>query len=152
MKKLVSVILLLSFIFCLTSCGEDNNNDMVEKAVKGLENTWIGNYYGNEIQDWHFEIKNTRIIKIKETDIEEFKDVDYIIEFVLFTNYYNSSPYYSSVGMYDSVTVYSNGEMEVPKTNLLKYYTMSHYSSDYSDIIGSIDDCGAKYNRSKKLK
>lgn len=107
---------------------------------------------GNVEYNGYFEIKNTRVIEIGDTDIELFKDIDYIVEFVLFTDYFGSAPYYSSIGISDTVVVYSDGTMEVPNMNLLTAYRSRYYSTDFSDIIKKVYDCKDKYNCVEYLK
>ena len=170
MKKIFAFILALCLVFCMAACGktEDDSkavssaasegnsqyDDLAKKAVSILETEWK-NEYSEEIntpRDGHFEIKNTRVIEIKETDIEEFKDVDYVIEFVLFTDYYGSAPYYSSTGINSTVVAYSDGRMEVVSKTPFTVYMQVHYSTDYSGIIEKVTDCGSQYNCVKKLK
>ena len=102
--------------------------------------------------DGHFEIKNTRVVNIKENNTEEFKNIDYIVEFILYTDYYGSAPYYQIVGIDDTVVVHKDGTMEVQRMNLINNYRAMHYSNDFSDFIKSIDDYGDKYNCIEDLK
>ena len=151
MKKLFALLLIFVLMFSLAACGEGEKNEVAEKAIHELERVWKGVYQNTE-GDGYFEIKNTRIITIKEDTVEEFEGVDYIVEFVLFTDYFDSAPYYSSVGVRDSVILYDDGEIEVCETNPLRLYSSKHYTHDYSDIIEKIEDCGDKYNRVENLK
>ncbi len=151
MKKLCSLLLVLCLIFSLYACGTDENN-MVSKAVSMLENHWEDLYEDSKVEtDRHFEIKNTRVVNIKENNTEEFKNIDYIVEFVLYTDYFGSAPYYQNVGMDDTVVVYKDGKMEV-RRNLINLYRSKYYSNDFSNFIKSIDDYGDKYNCIEKLK
>ena len=151
MKKLYSLLLVLCLIFSLSACGTDKN-DIVSKAVSVLENHWEDLYEDSKVEtDRHFEIKNTRVVNIKENNTEEFKNIDYIVEFILYTDYYGSAPYYQIVGIDDTVVVYKDGTMEVQR-NLINLYRSKYYSNDFSDFIKSIDDYGDKYNCIEKLK
>ncbi len=156
MKKALAIILSLILLLSLTACGGSEHDEMIKEAIEELEEEWEDIYEetkesSNHKTDGHFEIKNTRVITIKENDIEEFKDVDYVIEFVLFTDYFGSAPYYSSVGLSDNVIVYKDGDMKVGK-NAFDNYRVNNFITDYSNIIESIDDCGDEYNCVKKLK
>ena len=102
-------------------------------------------------EDRHFEIKNTRIITIKNNDIEQFENVKYLVEFVLYTNYMGSAPYYEDFCVYDTVVVYNDGEMEV-QTNPIDRYRGRTYETDFSNFIKDIDDYCGYYNCVKKLK
>ena len=158
----------LVFIFCLTACDGGATNDSLQKnsvkndsaqlylinsALDELISTWEDIYEEEASEsDGYFEIKNTRVIKIKENDLEEFENVDYIIEFVLYTDYFGSAPYYSLATTADTVVVYDNGDMEVYPQNLLRLYSAKHFSYDYSDIVKSVEDYGDKYNCVRNLK
>lgn len=153
MKKFLAIVLSLIFMLSLTACGGRVTEGAIGEAAAELERVWQRDYENSEINtDGYFEIKNTRVITIKQNDIEEFKDVDFVVEFVLFTDYYGSAPYYSQLGKWDTVVVYKDGKMEVPTTNIFKSYSMQHYAFDYSDIIKDIKDYGSEYNCVKKLK
>lgn len=151
MKKLYSLLLVLCLIFSLSACGTDKN-DIVSKAVSVLENHWEDLYEDSKVEtDGHFEIKNTRVVNIKENNTEEFKNIDYIVEFILYTDYFGSAPYYQNVGIDDTVVVHKDGTMEVQR-NLINLYRSKYYSNDFSDFIKSIDDYGDKYNCIEDLK
>lgn len=137
-----------------SSCGNDNSQkELVDDAIEELKLSWE-DIYDNLIfeTDRYFEIKNTRVIEITKNDIEEFEDVDCIIEFVLYTDYFGAAPYYSCIGLSDSVIVYNNGDMEVSSINLLRSYSGRYYTYDYSDIIKAVNDYGDKYNCVENLK
>ena len=155
MKKALLIILSFILAFCLTACDNnipsDNNipKELVDDAIEELKSEWKDIYNANQNHiecDGYFEIKNTRIIEIDKTDIEMFKDIEYIIEFVLYTDYFGSAPYYSSIGLSDSVIVYGNGAMEVSGRNLLEVYRAHTFDSDFSDIVKEVYDCRDKYN------
>ena len=101
--------------------------------------------------DGYFEIKNTRVITIKENEIELFKDVDYIIEYELYTDYMGSAPYYENCGVKNNVVVYKNGTMDVTNS-LIRMYRSKTYQTDYSGFIEAIDDYQGQYNCIEKLK
>jgi hypothetical protein len=135
----------------LSACGTDKN-DIVSKAVSVLKNHWEDLYEDSKVEtDGHFEIKNTRVVNIKENNTEEFKNIDYIVEFILYTDYFGSAPYYQNVGIDDTVVVHKDGTMEVQR-NLINLYRSKYYSNDFSDFIKSIDDYGDKYNCIEDLK
>lgn len=155
MRKALLIILCVVSVFCSTACEKDSRKELVDDAVRELKSEWTDIYnrkLGNIEYNGYFEIKNTRVIEIGDTDIELFKDIDYIVEFVLFTDYFGSAPYYSSIGISDTVVVYSDGAMEVPNTNLLTAYRSRYYTVDFSDIIKKVNDCKDKYNCVEYLK
>ncbi|MBO5211575.1 MAG: hypothetical protein J6B80_06555 [Clostridia bacterium] len=150
MKK-ITIILLVCVLCFLTACSSPKSD--IKPAREKLIARWEEIYNNSQKQkDGHFEIINTRVIVIKENDLEDFKDVKYIIEFVIFSDYNGSAPYYSQATISNSVVVYKNGEMKVPNNNPLKVYSMETNKYDYSDIIKSIKDYGNDFNITKKLK
>ncbi len=154
MKKVCSLLLVLCLAFSFFACDNDNSqNELVNNAIKELKSEWKNIYDKTMLEtDRYFEIKNTRVITIKETDIEEFKDVKYIVEFVLYTDYFGSAPYHSNYRISNSVIVYNNGDMKVPRKDLLEDYSIKNYIWDYSNIIDNVKDYGDKYNCVETLK
>ena len=174
MKKAVIILLLFVMMFSFVSCGiielngnnseivnnsqESSKNDtQVREAIKNLKDKWR-DIYNEELKDrdynhdGYFEIKNTRVINIKNNTIEEFKDVSCIVEFILYTDYFFSAPYYEDAGTYNSVTIYKDNTMEVNSGNPMRRYRSKHYTSDFSEFIESIEDYHDKYNQIVNLK
>ena len=160
MKRIIVLFVSILLIFNLVSCSDMNKNDInnhistydsiVKDAIKELRNEWKEIYNKSE-NDGYFEIKNTRVIEIKDNDISIFKDVKYVVEFILFTDYYGSAPYYSEAVVSNVAVIYKNGNAEITG-DLFRRYSSATYSYDYSDIIKNIVDCGGKYNLIEYLK
>lgn len=160
MKKILATILVLVFSLTLTACNKEENdinnqhNELITKSIEELEKVLKEEHnksnYSNS--DGYFEIKNTRIIEIKDNDVEIFKDMDYIVEFLSFDDFYGSAPYYRYTGMYESVAVYKSGKIEPQQTNPFRIYSTQTYTYDFSNIIKSITDYNNKYNCVKYLK
>ena len=161
MKKLIilflSIILMINFV----SCGKIGLNSeinepvsaydsVIKEATDVLKDEWK-NQYEEHCGDGYFEIKNTRIIVIKDNENKYFDNIKYIIEFVLFTDYYGTSPYYSEAHFLNSVIYYESGEVK-PINNYLRLYSSKTFDYDYSKIIESIVDYGSKYNVKETLK
>ncbi len=150
MKRISAILLVLILTWGLSACNS-NDNDMVSKAINELKNHWEKMYDKTNVDtDGYFEIKNTRVVNIKENNTDEFKDVNYIVEVVLYTDYFGSAPYYQVVGIDDTVVVFKDGSMEV-QSNLINRYRSKYYSNDFSDFIESIYDYSDKYNCIEKL-
>lgn len=154
MKKTVLLLLIVLSIvlsFALTSCISDKN-DMIVEATVYLEKYWKDIYEYDGIGDGYFEIKNTRVIYMKENATEQFKDVRCVIEFELYTDFFGSSPYYSNASLYNNVIVYDkDGSMEVA-SNVINQYRNKTFVTDFSDFIESIVDYRDEYNYTKNLK
>ena len=158
MKKLLSILLIMTFMFCLTGCkGRD---ERVLDAIEELSDFWEDYYDEHDIKDAYLEIANTQIINIErnirvdenhQERANRFEKIDYIVEFDLLSNAFdfdseNSSEYYSSYLTNNCVVVYKNGKSEVTN-NLFNYYRASTYSTDFSGIIDSIENFHGEYDQ-----
>ena len=156
MKRIFALVLAAVMLLSCAACSKkdektNKHHDMIQSAIKKLEQQWMTHYKEDPIGDGYFEIKNTRGITLKATDIEMFQDVAYIIEFELFTDLFGSAPYYMNTTYNNNVVVYKNGTMAVA-TNMINQYRSYTYNTDYSGFMESIDDYKGQYNSSKYLK
>ena len=152
MKKFLVLLLILCLLLC--GCSSKSDAPEIEKgqekyitdATDALIKFWKAEYSDSNISDNHLEIKNTRIITIKDNSNEYFSDIECIVEFVLFSNYIDTAPYYLNVGVYDSVIFYKDGTLEV-SPNYFNLYRGRTFSSDFSDVIDTIYDFEHYFNR-----
>ncbi len=153
MKKL-SIFLVIIMLFSLSGCARKNHKKIIKEAVEELKTQWEEVYEESKYDhDGHFEIKNTRIITIKENNEKTLKNVSYIVEFEIFTDSKGTAPYYTPTRTYNSVVVYDDGKMEVKERNILtSAFYISKNGYNYSKVIESVDDYGDKYNCEEKLK
>lgn len=157
MKKYCIILLMLvGLMLILTACGSKKKAESpeVQKGIDALTEKWEEIYSDGRYEgDKHLEIRNTRVVQVNpDTAVAEFQDVDYIVEFILFTDYFGSGPYYENVGVYDSVMVYKDGTVLVEARNPLSVYRGINYITDFSDIIESISDYGDAYNQTIQLQ
>lgn len=157
MKKYCMILLMvLGLTVMLTACGGKKKADSPEvmEGIDVLTEKWAEIYSDDRYEgDKHLEIRNTRVVQINpDTTVTEFQDVDYIVEFILFTDYFGSGPYYENVGVYDSVVVYKDGTACVETKNPLSVYRAINYITDFSDIIESMSDYGNAYNQTIQLQ
>ena len=162
-SKLVMVYFLLSVIIMFSACStvkEEHEPDVIEpdkrvtSAIEVLKDHWKKQYKQYDFEDKYLEIINTRIINLKDNiDSEKtfekgdlFENIDYIVEFDLISNYYNTSPYHFNSYADNYVVVYKDGTAKV-QTNLFNAYRSMTYSTDFSPIIESIEDFGGKYDQ-----
>ena len=162
MKKCIAILVLAAVVLSVAACGSQNalpsdpnlqHNEIVKTATEQLKSTWK-EYYAdpkNDYTDGYFEIKNVRVITIKNNDIELLKDLAYIIEYELYTDYMGSAPYYENCGVNNNVVVYKNGTMKVA-SNFIRVYRGKTFQTDYSGFIESIDDYHGQYNCTEILK
>lgn len=162
MKRLVAIFALIAVIFCLAACSSEQeessaspkHHEMITDATKELKKYWEQEYQkmsGDITTDGYFEIKNTRVITLKENDSDFFRDVSYIIEYELYTDYMGTAPYYENCAIYNNVVVYKDGSMEVT-SNFIRTYRSKTYQTDYTDFIETIDDYCDQYNCTKHLQ
>ena len=153
MKKAISLLLVMILTLGLCSCNIGKDKKVLD-AIDVLKEFWTEKYsedlYKENNCKGYFEIINTRLIEIKDNDINMFKDVDYIVEFELFTDYYCNGLYYDNVSMYDTVIVYKDGTTKVDGSYINRYRSTT-YSNDFSPFIESVENYGDKYNCVKKL-
>lgn len=158
MKRILALFTATILLFCSSACAgegsssQKKHNDMIISAVEELKAHWQEIY--NETApdtDRYFEIKNTRVITIKKNDIKPFKDMAYLIEFVLYTDYLGTSPYYEDVNVANSVIVYKSGYMEVANTNPIKSYRSITFNTDVTGYVKEIDDYHNEYNCTEYL-
>ena len=124
----------------------------VDSAISALTEQWEDIYDEADISDGYLEIKNTRVIEINPNHGEElFEDVAYVVEFLLFSDYYGAEPYYHSNVGYDCVLVYEDGSCKVSGSNIFMVYTSRTYETDYSHLMEEIYDLSDSYNRVMKL-
>ena len=123
-------------------------DEIISRALDQLKIAWI-----EEARNSHGFIKkpvlyitNTRIIKIAQdpvnvqTDnqpVEGFEDVDFIVEFMLLSNYFGDS-LLLDVGIYDSVIFYQDGRVEALKVNPLKMIRSKYSMTDFSGVIEEV--------------
>ena len=161
MKKLALFLaVVLLFSLCLSGCGAGGeHDDMIEEAIEVLEEHWADAYDGMENRnvDRHFEIKNTRVITLKKNEYEELEDMEYIVDFALYIDYFGDTEYYVEAptgGPWSggAVAVYRDGDMEVV-SNRLVLDVMSDITAiePPENPVKKIDDYGAAYNCEKTL-
>ena len=135
--------------------ADDSYDGMISEALDLVRDTWQtqADEYPEMIPQPYVNIRNTRVIKIAEEPadaaadkpVEEMQDIDCIIEFMMFTNYFGDT-YPCNAGIFDTVAVYRDGSMEVQKTNLMNALRAKYYMTDYSGVIDEIIDLGDAYN------
>ena len=119
-----------------------------DSAISALAEQWEDIYDEADISDGYLEIKNTRVIEIEPNNEEElFEDVAYVVEFLLFSNYYGAAPYYNSNVGNDCVLVYKDGSCKVSGMNIFMAYSSRTYEFDYSHLTEEIYDLGDNCNR-----
>ena len=124
-RKWLALFLALVLLVTATACGSKKTGEITKDkeivaAVEVLENKWREVYQEELYKDssGYFEIKNTRKIEIQDTVSvndtakETIDTVDYIVEFVLFTEYYGYG-HVSQAPLSTRVIVYDDGRMEV---------------------------------------
>lgn len=154
MKKAIGMIVSIILTLSLCACSWLQNlsyNAEVEKALGALETGWT-EIYAEEAaanSDGYLQIKNTRIVKLNETGREAFPDGEYVVEFLLYSDYFGAAPYYADVGFMDTVLIYEDGRAELQKMNPVNVYRAANYKMD---IVSEVIDLGESYNRTWDLK
>lgn len=140
-------------------------SELVDQAIQVLCDAWNDIYWEEDYPDKEYllDIRSTRIICIKDTLEEKqeefFGDMEYVIEFLLYSDYMaageNTSGlnvgYYDSIGMNDNVVVYKDGHMEC-QSRVLSNYRSRTYETDYSTFIDRVIDLHEQYNQEIHFK
>lgn len=136
-----------------TEIKQNQYNEIVEEAITALSRKWGEIFSEDNRTSEYLAIYNTRVIDIEpdENDIvfqeiERAMEIDYIVEFSLFSDYFSSAPYYHNAAIYDTVIVYEDGTTSVAN-NFFRVYSNLSYNYDYSKFVDEITDLGSAYNR-----
>lgn len=127
--------------------------ELVEKAIAALSQKWTELYSQDSIGNGYLAIYNTRVIDVEPDaadavfqEIDRAMEIDYLVEFSLFSDYLSSAPYYHDAAIYDTVIVYQDGTTAVVG-NFFRVYSGLSYNYDYSGFVKQITDFGSAYNR-----
>lgn len=136
-----------------TEIKQNQYNEIVEEAITALSQKWEELFSEDNRTNGYLAIYNTRVIDIEpdENDIvfqeiEGAMEIDYIVEFSLFSDYFSSAPYYHNAAIYDTVIVYEDGTTAVAN-NFFRVYSNLSYNYDYSEFVDEIANLGSAYNR-----
>ena len=137
---------------------QNKHNNLVEKGIDALAVKWAEIYAKDNSTNGYLEIYHTRIFDITPDESDAFfqeldrgLEIDYIIEFSLYSDYFASSPYFHDAAVYDTVLVYKDGTTTVA-SNFFQMYSNLTYNYDYSRFLTEIDDLGANYNQIIRLE
>ena len=154
MKKLaLFLVFVLLTGLCLSGCGNPHE-EMIEEAIEELEDYWTDVYDEMEDNDMetdrYFKIVNTRVITLDKNDYELLEDIEYIVDFVVYTDYFGNGYYVTDMGSGTSVVVYRDGAMEVTHDPIMRL-CQHYYDYGIAEEVKSIDDYGDAYNCEKTL-
>ena len=152
MKKAIGMIVSIILTLSLCACSWLQNlsyNAEVEKALGALETGWTDFYAEEKTGDGYVQVKNTRIIRFNDNMAQPWEDAKYLVEFALYTDYFNDAPYYADAGFMDTVLIYEDGRAELQKTSPLYVYRAKNYKLD---VVEEVIDLGDAYNRTWNLK
>ncbi len=152
----VIVILLccsLSFVGCSNSVNVSaTDREYIERAIEIIKQEYVDLYSSFETKqnalmiDKHTEIKNTRIVWIKENDKQSLENVKCVVLFSILSNFFNDAPYYwmLSEGNYSSVTFYKDGTTQ--NFNAISRYQHASYEFNSIEYIEKIVDYEDAFN------
>lgn len=160
MKKIFAVAILIAVIFsCLIACEKDGTEKNYEKtsyssasyadykkeldfATEIIKKDWRENRNGDYIIENNlcseYDITGARIVYVKDdTQIEDFVNVDYIVEFFGYVNYYtNSYKHELSRATTNNVIVNKDGTGSSDYRTILKYDKIKYsYENEFIDNV-----------------
>ena len=149
-----------------TAADNGEYDELVLPAVELILDAWREIYRDPERAEvyaghsGYLEIKNTRVIRIQDeprsarnetgepdraTDF--FGDIAYIVEFIIYSDYYSSEPYYIYTETCSCILVHRDGQYELFKWRTpLELYSSRVFEYNYSRIIEEIVDLNGAYN------
>lgn len=154
LKKIMIFCICIALMLCITGCkGNLKYDKMVREAIDLVMDAWEDLYRNDPMDsDGTVQIRNTRVIVFDEEKTKGdkyFEDVAYIVEFVIFSDYYGTEPYYVNIGLHDCVIVYEDGTMKVCQN-----YIKLVYSATYrypTELIDEVIDFEDKYNTTEDV-
>lgn len=163
---MIAVVVVLSIVLAVAVLPiEDSDEDklkeenkQIKTAIEMIEESWRDTYESmpatESIEREHIiEILHTRVINIKDNDVERFENIDFVVEFVLYTDFYGSSPYYVTVPTRPSAVIfYKDGTKEVCEGNIITSYIATTGDYTLAEILESVEDYGTEYNQVIKMK
>ena len=162
MKKFLIVFIAIIMVLAsvnLLACSPSNNgnkeyNEIMNKSISVLKEGWEDIYTQRPIDARENKIKivNSRIIELNDTHtIIEFEDIDKIIEFAVYSDYYGTQgKYYINVGMYDTILVYKDGTMGFEGHSPIRQYFSRYYDTSLP-FISRVVEFGSSYNQTINL-
>ena len=145
MKKILLCLLVLCF--ALTGCT-GGYTEQVNMAQAALKTEWKALYaeyesiWDEDVEDT-LTVTNTKVWVIKNTKVEEFKKIDYIIQFTLENNI--------DYRGYNFVAIYNDDSVRVLGSDPFMLYTSRTGSEDFSSFVDKETDLKKKYNGNVEL-
>lgn len=137
-----------------------DNNDFVEQAIETLKNGWAEelskhNEDNAQKSDGTLKICNTRLISINQNSAHQnfekyFGDIQAIVEFEVYSDFYGSAPYYVNAGINDSVIIHTDGTPELA-SHYIRNVGSATYVWDFSQLFSDVLYFGDKYNQTFNL-
>jgi hypothetical protein len=166
MQKLLCLFLVVVMVCLMAACTKQeavSNGDTrldiadranVERAVQLLREQWETIAAEDAGNDGYLEIKNTRIV---HTDTDAMGkalglgDIQCIVEFVIFTDFYGAAPYYYETQHMNNVVFCSDGTATV-LTNAVQTYFTKTYDASLKNCAMEVLDCKTAFNQTFDLK
>lgn len=161
MKKKRVSIFIFCICLCISICGctntaqkksdiDSKHKETVDVAINTLKKAWNERYDSREKEfeniERYVEIKNTRIVHIKDNAKGEFIDVDCIVEFMLLTNEYNTTPYYVDSSLLRFVVIKKDGTAETQHINPLMMEIRSN-GPEISHMVEYVTELDDAFNQ-----
>lgn len=158
-----AVVIIAIVVAIVSGTGKKNTdkdiNAAVENSITALKETWTVVY--NDIddlvvsktfdtgapEDRKLEIRGVRVIDVNPEGNENYKDVEYVVEFTLYSNRYRTAPYYIPEDIYNSVLVYSDGRCEVKLRNVFKTMADDFRNDTVVKLVEKVYDFDSEYDQ-----
>lgn len=159
---IAAVVIIAIIVIVISTTGKSgpnkNMDSVVENSINALKETWTVVY--NDIddlvvsktfdtsasEDRKLEIRGVRVVDINSEMHENYKDVDYVVEFTLYSNRYRTAPYYIPEDIYNSVLVYADGRCEVKLRNVFKTMADDFRNDTVIKLVDKVYDFNDEYD------
>lgn len=159
----IAAVVVIAIITVIIGVGDKDSanakvNTSVEKSITALKETWnlvyddIDELVNNKTfstsaaEDRKLEIRGVRVIEINSQMHESYKDVEYIVEFTLYSNRYRTAPYYIPEDIYNTVLVYADGRYEVQLRSVFKTMADDFKNDTVIKLVKKVYDFNDEYN------
>ncbi len=110
---------------------------VTDDVMEALDNIW---------GDVEYDIKNTQVVTIKDNDTDVFRDADYVVQFMILSDYYETGVLELEVGINNAVMVYKDGTVTAMPRDPFILHIQQTYNTDLSGIVDEVIDASTAYN------
>ena len=159
---IIAVLLIALIVVIINGTNKKSGGEIgkvVDGSIESLKETWelvyndIDELVENKTfdtfaaEDRKLEIRGVRVIEVNSEANEAYTDIQYVVEFTLYSNRYRTAPYYVPEDIYDTVIVYKDGRREVRLRNIFKSMADDFRNETVTNLVSKVHDFKDEYNQ-----